>query len=291
MNSGSYCASELRTQHVSIRSYSQSEGHNFCRIAISDTFQRLKKYLGVARVLEGCDAAIRRCRQEWVDSDKFQRHDGSDRPRATTDREDRLIVSSAATAPDSSLSTIRHTTHTRVSSMTIHRRLIDCAWLNQVGNMLTGDAEYLATNAASTCVLMIIEDVSGERQGRVRILLSLLHDIQALNQELWSGAPFLLTSGLLQDNSRVHTTRVAMNCLEAFQRLSWPVRSPGVSLTEHVWDMMGRRLHVSRNVDNLPRLLEQIWQEILQETIRVLYYSLSRRGAACIQARGGSTPF
>ncbi|GFS84533.1 hypothetical protein TNCV_4606991 [Trichonephila clavipes] len=44
------------------------------------------------------DAAIRRCWQEWVDSGSFQRHDGSGRPRATADQEDRLIVRSAVTA-------------------------------------------------------------------------------------------------------------------------------------------------------------------------------------------------
>ncbi|GFW64811.1 HTH_Tnp_Tc3_2 domain-containing protein [Trichonephila clavipes] len=34
------------------------------------------------------DVAIRRCCQEWVDNDRFQCHDGSGRPRATTNRED-----------------------------------------------------------------------------------------------------------------------------------------------------------------------------------------------------------
>ncbi|GFU48895.1 HTH_Tnp_Tc3_2 domain-containing protein [Trichonephila clavipes] len=47
------------------------------------------------------DAATRKCCQEWVDSSIFQRHDSSGRPRVTADREDRLIVKSAVTAPDS----------------------------------------------------------------------------------------------------------------------------------------------------------------------------------------------
>ncbi|GFS94093.1 hypothetical protein TNCV_3785781 [Trichonephila clavipes] len=51
--------------------------------------------------------------------------DDSGRPRATVDREDRLIVRSAVTASDSSLSIIRRTTRTRVSTMTIHRWLIE----------------------------------------------------------------------------------------------------------------------------------------------------------------------
>ncbi|GFT30311.1 transposable element Tc1 transposase [Trichonephila clavipes] len=69
------------------------------------------------------------------------------------------------------------------------------------------------------------------------------------------------------------------------------VRSPYPSPIEHIWDMRGRRLHLPRNVDNLARQLKQIWQEIPQETIRVLYHSMSRRVAACIQARGGSSPY
>ncbi|GFV37034.1 hypothetical protein TNCV_2381811 [Trichonephila clavipes] len=48
-------------------------------------------------------------------------YDDSCRPRATADREGRLIVRSAVT----SLSTFRHTTRTRVFTMTIHRRLIE----------------------------------------------------------------------------------------------------------------------------------------------------------------------
>ncbi|GFX83651.1 HTH_Tnp_Tc3_2 domain-containing protein [Trichonephila clavipes] len=71
------------------------------------------------------DTAIRRCLQDWVDSGRFQCRDGSGRPRATADREDRLIVRSAVTKPDSSLSAIRHATRTRMSTMTIHRRLIE----------------------------------------------------------------------------------------------------------------------------------------------------------------------
>ncbi|GFX88450.1 hypothetical protein TNCV_2279181 [Trichonephila clavipes] len=38
------------------------------------------------------------------------------------------------------------------------------------------------------------------------------------------------------------------------------------------------------NVDDLPLQLEQIWQEILQETISGLYHSMSHRVVACIQA-------
>ncbi|GFW17175.1 transposable element Tcb1 transposase [Trichonephila clavipes] len=64
-----------------------------------------------------------------------------------------------------------------------------------------------------------------------------------------------------------------------------------LSPIEHVWDMMGRPLHLPENVDDLSRQLEQIWQEIPQDTIRVIYHSMQRRVAACIQPRVGSTPY
>ncbi|GFX34380.1 HTH_Tnp_Tc3_2 domain-containing protein [Trichonephila clavipes] len=79
----------------------------------------------IARHMGRSDAATRRCWQEWVGNGRFQRHDGSDRLRATTDWEGRLIVRSAATVSDLSLSIMRRATHIRVSNLTIQRRLIE----------------------------------------------------------------------------------------------------------------------------------------------------------------------
>ncbi|GFX43912.1 transposable element Tcb1 transposase [Trichonephila clavipes] len=72
-----------------------------------------------------------------------------------------------------------------------------------------------------------------------------------------------------------------MNYHTACQTLPWPARSPDLSPIEHALDMMGRRLHLPGNVHDLTLQLEQIWQEILQETIRrkviaVVYWLQSR---------------
>ncbi|GFX54110.1 transposable element Tcb1 transposase [Trichonephila clavipes] len=75
----------------------------------------------------------------------------------------------------------------------------------------------------------------------------------------------------------------------AYQTLPLSARSPDPSLIEPVWDIMGRRLHLPRNVDDLAQQLDQIWQEIPQEIIRVLYHFMSRHVATCIQARDGSS--
>ncbi|GFW63483.1 HTH_Tnp_Tc3_2 domain-containing protein [Trichonephila clavipes] len=79
----------------------------------------------IAHYMGQSDVAIRSCWQEWVNSGRFQRHDGSGRPMVTADREDRLTVRSVVTTFDSSLSTIRCATRTPVSTMTIHGWLIE----------------------------------------------------------------------------------------------------------------------------------------------------------------------
>ncbi|GFW84021.1 hypothetical protein TNCV_1661901 [Trichonephila clavipes] len=63
---------------------------------------------------------------------------------------------------------------------------------------------------------------------------------------------------------------------------------PDISPIENAWDMKGRRLRLPGNVDHLALQLEQIWQEIPQETIRVPYYSMPRRVTACIQEKSDS---
>ncbi|GFV91229.1 transposable element Tcb1 transposase [Trichonephila clavipes] len=82
-----------------------------------------------------------------------------------------------------------------------------------------------------------------------------------------------------------------MNCLTPYQTHPRPARLTYLSPIEHIWDMMGRRMPLPGNVNDLAQQSEQIWQEIPQETIRVLYHSMPRHVAACIQARDGSTPY
>ncbi|GFV92668.1 transposable element Tc1 transposase [Trichonephila clavipes] len=165
------------------------------------------------------DAAIRKCWQEWVDCDILQHHDGSGRPRATADQEDRLIAKSAVTALGSSLLTIRlFSDESRFHLCPDdHRRHV---W-RQPGQR----ADPAFPIARRT----------GPRQG-------------------------VMYSGLIiqQENSKPHTTRVAMNYLTVDQTLPRPSRSPNPSPIEHAFDMMGRRLPLSRNVDDLARQLEQI---------------------------------
>ncbi|UYV65046.1 Transposase [Cordylochernes scorpioides] len=95
-----------------------------------------------------------------------------------------------------------------------------------------------------------------------------------------------------QDNTRPHTARISQQALQDVQMLPWPPFSPDLSPIEHVWDIIGRRLHAlpqPRSEDELWQMVEREWRAIPQDAIRTLIDSLPRRVAACIAVRGGPT--
>ncbi|UYV65361.1 hypothetical protein LAZ67_3004051 [Cordylochernes scorpioides] len=90
-----------------------------------------------------------------------------------------------------------------------------------------------------------------------------------------------------QDNARPHTARISQQALQDVQMLPWPPYSPYLSPIEHVWDIIGRRLHAlpqPRSEDELWQMVEREWRAIPQDAIRTLIGSLPRRVAACIAA-------
>ncbi|UYV80607.1 hypothetical protein LAZ67_19000941 [Cordylochernes scorpioides] len=95
-----------------------------------------------------------------------------------------------------------------------------------------------------------------------------------------------------QDNARPHIARISQQALQVVQMLPWPPYSPDLSPIEHVWDIIGRRLHAlpqPRSEDELWQMVEREWRAIPQDVIRTLIDSLPRRVAACIAVRGGPT--
>ncbi|UYV77967.1 hypothetical protein LAZ67_15003058 [Cordylochernes scorpioides] len=88
-----------------------------------------------------------------------------------------------------------------------------------------------------------------------------------------------------QDNARTHTARISQQALQDVQMLPWPPYSPDLSPIEHVWDIIGRRLHAlpqPRSEDELWQMVEREWRAIPQDAIRTLIDSLPRRVVACI---------
>ena len=99
--------------------------------------------------------------------------------------------------------------------------------------------------------------------------------------------PFLLRQpGLIfqHDNARPHTTRVAINCLQAGPILPWSAWSP--NHRAHLG-----RLQPSRNIEELLQQLKTIWKKILQDNIQYLYQSRLCQMTVCIKAKGGPTPY
>ncbi|GFT07836.1 transposable element Tcb2 transposase [Trichonephila clavipes] len=195
------------------------------------------------------DVAIRRYWQEGVDNDKFHSHDGSGRPRATSDRKDRLIARLAFTVPDSSLSTIRRATRTRVSTMTIHSEIFARTDRNtpttHACTLSKKRADPAFTIELLTCQhlgVMVWCAITFDRRPPVFVIRGTLTAQQYVDDILRTVLLlFLLQHPDLifqQDNVIPHTAHVAMNYPTACQTLSRPVRSPDLSPIEHVWDMI-----------------------------------------------------
>ncbi|UYV66558.1 hypothetical protein LAZ67_4002080 [Cordylochernes scorpioides] len=76
-----------------------------------------------------------------------------------------------------------------------------------------------------------------------------------------------------QDNARPHTARISQQALQDVQMLPLPPYSPDLSPIEHVWDIIGRRLHAlpqPRSEDELWQMVEREWRAIPQDAIRTL---------------------
>ncbi|UYV62856.1 hypothetical protein LAZ67_2002164 [Cordylochernes scorpioides] len=94
--------------------------------------------------------------------------------------------------------------------------------------------------------------------------------------------------GIMQDNARPDTTRIIQQALHDVHMLSWPPYSPELSPIEHVWDIIGRRVHALPQSlrRRIVQMVESEWRAIPQDAIRSLIDSLPRRVAVCIAVRG-----
>ncbi|GFX16473.1 transposable element Tcb1 transposase [Trichonephila clavipes] len=216
----------------------------------------------VARQLGRYDCVVRRCWNQWIREMSFTRRQGSGRPRQT-------ITSINLSSDDNRVHLWRPLGERLNSSFALQRHTAPTA-----GVMVWGAIVY---NTGSPLVL-----ICGTMTAQQYV-----HDIlQPYVLPLMKRLPGAIFQ---QDNARPPTARVSQDSLNTVTTLPWPVKSPDLSLIEHIWDNFGRRVGHPTNLNELEARLQQIWNEISQDIIQNLYASILDHIAWCIRSRGGST--
>ena len=109
--------------------------------------------------------------------------------------------------------------------------------------------------------------------------------------------PLATRSVYMDDNARPQRSKAVTAYLqsEAVTSVPWPAMSQDLNPLEHIWDMLGLRIHVReppvQNIRQLEVALHREWQQLSHQDIRRLTGGMRRRVEAVIQARGGHTRY
>ncbi|GFV14539.1 HTH_Tnp_Tc3_2 domain-containing protein [Trichonephila clavipes] len=220
---------------------------------------------------------VARCWQQWITEGRVYRRGGSGRPRNTNDREDRAIRRVATSAPTTSLASIqRHlppSRHPVPSRETIRRRLTEVGLRSRRPlrrlplTHIIGSVDWiLPTSGNLECDRLETMSSSVMNPDSVSVLMTTAHTCleaqrPAVRSGIYCRAAYsnftryvddILTPIVLpmlssrpgaiyqQDNARPHTARLSQQCLQGYDVLPWPARSPDLSPIEHVCDALGR---------------------------------------------------
>ena len=123
--------------------------------------------------------------------------------------------------------------------------------------------------------------------GYVRLICNTLKD----DGEKLCGTDFIFQ----QDGAPCHTARstTAWFTRKGIIVSPWPSQSPDLNPIEHLWGAIKRKLEKRpcKNINELKQAIFQTWESITSTTTKSLVYSMPRRCAAVITARGGSTKY
>ncbi|UYV67227.1 hypothetical protein LAZ67_4004434 [Cordylochernes scorpioides] len=260
-------------------------------------------------------STVHRLWRRWLEQGNVAIYRNAGATRVTSARVDRRILRQAVAAPQATctaiLQHVQDTLDHSISTRTISRRLVanglhSCRplrrlpltppnrrqrleWCRARSTWMTEWHRVVFSDESSFCLSSDSRRVRVWRRRGERSNPAAIVERPTVRQRGIMGVPNALYQ---QDNARPHTARISQQALQDVQMLPWPPYSPDLSPIEHVWDIIGRRLHAlpqPRSEDELWQMVEREWRAIPQDTIRTLIDSLPRRVAACIAVRGQHT--
>lgn len=134
--------------------------------------------------------------------------------------------------------------------------------------------------------------VEGTITGRAYINLleeNLLPFIQDLDDDI--------TYTFQDDNAPVHRAKAVIDWKEEnlITSLPWPAQSPDLNPIEHLWDILGRKVHEHKphpkNLKELRDLVQEEWLKIPASDLEKLVDSMPRRVRSVIKNKGNPTKY
>ncbi|GFX69066.1 HTH_Tnp_Tc3_2 domain-containing protein [Trichonephila clavipes] len=225
------------------------------------------------------DMVVARCWQQWIREGRVYRRGGSGRPRNTNDREDRAIRRVATSAPTTSLASVqrhlppsRHPVPSRKETIfeeptvTDWRRVI---FSDESRFSLSADdhrtrvwrrsgqrsdpAFIVERHTAISQGVTVWGAISWDTRSSLVVLQGTLTARRYVDDILTPIMLPMLSSrpGAIyqQDNVRPHTARLSQQCLQGYDVLPWPARSPDLSPIEHAtrWEGNCSRPEIQEN--------------------------------------------